>query len=67
MNDKPEYRIRVIIEDVNMGEEVTHATGAVYSHPTDTLATARGLVERFYNSKEKAEHEATHYPIETDE
>jgi len=64
--NKPEYRIRVIIEDVNTGEEVVMGTGPVFSMDEDTAQTAYTALHHFHN-KFKAEHEATHYPSETEE
>lgn len=62
MENKPEYRIRVIIEDVNVGEEVLSITGALYSFPENTLEPAFGLLRMFNQSNAKKSHEATHYP-----
>jgi len=61
MNNKPEYRIRVIIEDVNVGEEIINKSGPIYSTDEDTSEPLFAALRAFHN-KFKAEHEATHYP-----
>jgi len=66
MENKPEYRIRVIIEDVNVGEELLNVSGPIFSYDEDTAGTAYSALHTF-KTKIQANHEATHYPIETDE
>ncbi len=66
MENKPEYRIRVIIEDVNTGEEVTQGSGPIFSTHEDTLIIAYNTLKNF-RDKHKEEFESIHYPIETDE
>lgn len=60
-SNKPEYRIRVIIEDVNVGEEVCQAQGPIYSTDEDTIAPVYDALNAFRN-KYKEEFESIHYP-----
>lgn len=61
MENKPEYRIRVIIEDATTGEEVNQESDAVYSNDADTARTALRALDYFHKHAKMA-HELVHYP-----
>lgn len=65
MENKPEYRIRVIIEDVNVGEEVCQESDMLYSMDEDTVKVAFRALEHFRRLYQQ-KHEETHYERETD-
>lgn len=56
----------MIIEDVNVGEEISNTTDAIYSTDEDSAAIVfRAL--KYFRLTGQPIHEATHYPSETEE
>ncbi len=66
MENKPVYRIRVIIEDVNVGEEIVNMSDAIYSTDEDTAMLAYRAIAVFRGTA-KPTHESIFYPSETEE